>query len=124
MNKSKECHSYSEFWKKHKKVISITLGLIGVTVASVGCFFGIRAYLNYTAFERWLNKASLEELNMGRNKIQNQYFNTNLPDNIRIDLWNAMKIIDIRVDKLRGGNREYVGPSYYREHGYNLYKPD
>ncbi|MGN0804131.1 MAG: hypothetical protein ACI4MS_01990 [Candidatus Coproplasma sp.] len=121
MKKSKQERPFVDFWNKHKKVISIVSGVVGVAVVSAICILGIRYS---TSFERWFNKATLEELNTVRANIQTEYLNPKGDEQYRCSLWDLMKRFDTRIEELKWGGCKPVGPAYYPEHGSHLYKPE
>ena len=114
-------HPLVTFGNKHKKGIIITISIIG---ASVLIALGCKKYLDATAFERWLNKASLEELKEKRDLIHAEYMRHNVNDQYREDLWNLLPVFDSRIRQKERNGKAPCGPTYHREHGYNLYKPD
>lgn len=112
--------SINAFWNKHKKEIIIAssiLGVIGITFLAV---FGIK----YKPLEKWLKKASLEDLKEVRNNAHHEWMQHTINDEYRGNLWNLMQFLDKKIHKRECSGKIPTGPSYHREHGYNLYKPD
>lgn len=110
-----------EFFKRHKKSIYITLGIIGGVVL---CFFGVKLYLKRPSLEKFLKKSSLPELRDTRAKVHTEYLNYPKNDQYRNDLWDTLSILDKEISKREWNGKTPTGPSYPREHGHNLYKPD
>ena len=45
-------------------------------------------------------------------------------DEYRSNLWSLMQLLDKKISEREWAGKIPTGPSYHREHGYNLYKPD
>lgn len=122
--KSEKGRPIVAFWNKHKKEIKVVTGVIGFIGAGVLAALGIRYVWNATAFDRWFDKASLPELQDARNKIHDEYLKHTVNDEYRESLWNMLPKFDKRISELKWAGRTPTAPSYPREHGHNLYKPD
>ena len=112
------------FWNKHKKVITITGGVVGAVGVAVLSVFGVKYFWNASSFERWFKKAPLEELKTVRNNVHAEYLKHTVNDEHRESLWNLMSRLDKKIRRLEWAGKTPSGPAYQREHGFNLYKPD
>ncbi|MBO5231765.1 MAG: hypothetical protein IJE00_06640 [Clostridia bacterium] len=117
----KKENKIKSFFKRHKKGIYITAGIIG---GSVLCFFGIKCYLKQPTLEKFLKESSLSLLKEKRNEIHTEYLKYTKNDEYRNSLWNLLPILDKEISKREWDGKIPSGPAYHREHGYNLYKPD
>ena len=118
--KTDKSFSINAFWNKHKKEIIIAssiIGAIGVTFLAV---LGVK----YKSLEKWLKKASLEDLNEARNNTHHDWMQHTINDEYRSNLWSLMQLLDKKISEREWAGKIPTGPSYHREHGYNLYKPD
>ena len=112
------------FWKKHKKEIKIAAGVLGLAGFTIATALGVRSYWNATAFDRWLSKAPLNELNETRENLHSEYMRHRINDSHRENLWNNISRIDRRMREISSTGKNPTRPAYHREHGTNLYKPD
>ena len=113
------------FWNKHRKSILIATGVVGFLGSTILAILGIKKhYWNATAFERWFNTASLDELKSARDNIHSEYMNHTINDEYREFLWNLLPRFDKKIREIEDVGMKFTGPAYSREHGYNLYKPD
>ncbi len=112
------------FWHKHNKEIKIVTGVLGFLGAVVLTVCGVKHYWNATAFERWFEKASLDDLKAARDNIHSEYLGHTVNDEYRESLWNLLPKFDRRISELQWAGKKPSGPAYHREHGFNLYKPD
>ena len=110
-----------DFWNKHRKGILTVTGIIGTISVVV---MGEKLYRNATASERWFENASLDELNAMRNDIHSNYMQHTINDEYRMLLRSLLSKFDRRINELQWGGKTPTAPSYPREHGHNLYKPD
>lgn len=118
--KANKKSSISAFWNKHKKKIIIASGIIGTIGITALAVFGI----NYKSLEKWLKKASLEDLKEVRNNTHSEWMRHVTNDKYRDNLWRLMNFLDKKINERELTKKIPTGPAYYREHGYNLYKPD
>ena len=112
------------YWHKHKKGIIIATGIAGFFGAAVLTVFGVKYYWNSTAFERWFRNASLDDLKEARDNIHAEYMKHNVNDEYRESLWNILPTLDKKISEIEWDGKKPSGPTYYREHGSNLYKRD
>ncbi len=112
------------FWNKHRKDILIATGVIGAIGTTVLTILGVKYYWNSSAFERWFKKAPLDELKTVRDNIHSEYMKHTVNDEYRQSLWNLLPRLDKKISEIEWAGKTPTGPSYHREHGYNLYKPD
>ena len=112
------------FWHKYKKGIKIATGILGFIGTAVLTARGVKYYWNATAFDRWFNKASLDELRVARNNIHSEYMKHTVNDEYRESLWNLLPRLDKRISEIEWAGKIPSAPSYPREHGHGLYKPD
>lgn len=112
------------FWNKHKKEIKIVTGVLGILGVAALTVCGVKYVWNATAFDRWFDKASLTDLKTARDKIHKEYLKHTVNDGYRESLQNLLPKFDKRIDELQWAGRKFTAPSYPREHGHNLYKPD
>lgn len=72
----------------------------------------------------WIKRLSDEDWLKEREKVQDQYRNPNLDEDFRMQ---CGRFLD-RFDKVKSDRdwegREPCAPTYHREHGTNLYKPE
>ena len=87
-------------------------------------FWGIKYYWNATAFERWFKKAPLDELKTARNNIHSEYMKHTANDKYRETLWELLSRLDKKISELEWAGKNPSAPSYPREHGHGLYKPE
>lgn len=73
--------------------------------------------------EKWFNKADLEELKEARKLVQRDLMNPGLDNKYRENCHDLLLVFDRKINEKEWGGRKPQGPSYHREHGYNLYKP-
>ena len=124
MQKSEKALPIIAFWNKHKKEIKTVTGILGIIGAGVLAFFGVKYVWNAMAFDRWFDKASLSDLKEARDKIHDEYLKHTVNDEYRESLWNLISKFDNRISELNWAGRTPTAPSYPREHGHGLYKPD
>ena len=122
MEKVKNQNKANEFWDKYGVKILISIG--GVTLIVLGAF-GVKKHLDNTRFERYLNRASLSELKATRDVVHKEFLNPSDDIEYRGKIGDyILPAIDKRISKLEWGDKAPTPPSYHREHGFNLYKPD
>lgn len=109
------------FWNKHRKGILTVTSIIGAIGTVV---LGAKCYWDATASERWFENASLDELKAKRNDIHSEYMQHTINDEYRLSLSSLLPKFDRRISELQWGGKTPTAPSYPREHGHNLYKPD
>lgn len=73
---------------------------------------------------RWFKNATIEELEKARKVIQDDYRNPKLDMDHRTLCHNLLFTFDKAISEKKWAGRIPQGPSYSREHGRNLYKPD
>lgn len=110
------------FCKKYG--VKILVGIGGVALIILGSL-GIKRYLDDTKFERYLKSASLPELKAIRDVAHKEFLNTSNDIECRGKIGDIiLPTIDKQISKREWGNKIPAAPSYHREHGFNLYKPD
>lgn len=109
------------FYKKHKRGIWITIGIIGGVVL---CFFGIKFYLWQPSLKKFFKESSLKTLKDKRDEIHKEYMSYTRNDNYRAGLWEMIGALDREIRNRANNGHIPGGPGYHREHGRNLYKPD
>lgn len=103
-----------------KKIIISTIGLIG---GGYILYKGINKEPSKYSLE-WIKNLSNEQWEKERNLIQNQFRNPELDIDFRERCHKLLELFDkVKSDKY-WANKIPKGPSYSREHGYGLYKPD
>ena len=116
--------SIDVFWSKNQKRVFVVAGVVGAVGATVLTVLGVKHYRKATEFERWFTKATLDELKNLRDKIHEKYMKYTTNDEFRDFLWNLLPRLDKRINELAWSGKTPESPSYPREHGYGLYKPD
>ena len=72
----------------------------------------------------WLQNASLEELQTGRERVHTDYSNPELDTDYRGDLWDLLLEFDTAIGEKRWEGKEPKGPAVHREHGWYLPNDD
>ena len=72
----------------------------------------------------WIKKLSEQAWKAERNKVWQKWANPNQDDQTRSQLWSLLQLFDKVKENKDWAGKKPQGPSYHREHGYNLYKPD
>lgn len=112
----KDSVSKKTFWNKHKKVIIISGSIFALACMGVLAFLGFK----YSAFDRFLKKASLEDLQTARDKVQDEWMKHNINDEYRESLQKCREVLDNRISKLQWKGQTPTGPAFHREHGFYL----
>ena len=72
----------------------------------------------------WMENASLDELHAEREKVHDDYMNSDLDNDYRGNLWDLLHDFDNAIGKKEWEGQEPQGPSYHREHGWYLPNED
>ena len=123
-NSNKHARPVVAFWNKHRKGLLIATGIVGTVGTAVLNVLGVKYYWNATAFERWFKKAPLDELKTVRDNVHSEYMKHTINDEYRESLWNLLPRLDKKIREIEWAGKIPSSPSYPREHGHNLYKPD
>ncbi len=107
--------------KKHNKVI---IGSVA-TVALGSVYLYFLKQRNTEGTNTWFNLASLDELEVYRDKVGKEYMNSGL-NNLSNKEYNELERKMYRLDKLIGKikNKSYKGELPHREHGWYLPNKD
>lgn len=120
-NQPKKRRQFVATWKKRKKTIVITTGGVFATFLTL---IGVKYYWNSTAFDRWFKKASLSELKVARHNIHTEFIEHRVNDDHRAFLENILSLFDKKINEVELFGKIPSPPTFHREHGNNLYKPD
>ena len=117
----KKQNKVGKFIREHKRGIYITAGVIGGLIL---CFFGVKIYLKRPSLARFLNDSSIDMIRSKRDEVHNEYLSYTKNDNYRNGLYKLLEVLDTEIRKRECAGKVPSPPSYPREHGHNLYKPD
>ena len=120
-SESKNETSPKSLINKYKRPICIVGSVICITALAA---IGVKYYRDATAFERWFKNASLPELKAKREIIHSEYLAHTTNDDYRKSLWDLLPRFDRRISEIEWAGKTPTGPSYSREDGYNLYRPN
>lgn len=124
VNSSKTERPILAFWNKHKKEIAIVSGIVGGIGALILCVLGLKHHWNAASFDRWLKKAPLDDLKKARDNVQSEYLKHNTNDQYRENLIKVRSLLDKKISNIESAGHVSSPPTYPREHGHGLYKPD
>ncbi len=104
-----------------KKVLGIGVGL-AATGFEVYKLLSGRKPQKYSS--KWFEPVSDQVLNTEREIVRKQYCSAGDNFSLAVSLQNLLRLFDSALSKRAWGDEIPHGPSYHREHGYNLFKND
>lgn len=116
--------NFVTFAKKHKKEFIIIAGAVGTILTSIGLskLAGSVEPRKYSS--EWFDSVSDDVLNAEREIVRKQYCSSGDNFSMAIQLQNLLNIFDSVLSKRAWAGKIPQVPSYSREHGHSLYKPD
>ena len=111
--------------KKAKERLAFIVRTTGTIALLAGFFYfttkiykNINAKIKYTSF--WFKNASLNELNIEREKVWKDFVNPNLDLEYRSWLWRMLQIFDQEINNKQNVLNTINSPAFHREHGWYL----
>ena len=111
------------FAVKHKKKLYVGAGVCGAVLGTVvlSKIFGDEPR-KYSG--KWFDTVSDEVLSEEREIVRQKYCSSGDDFSLAVNLESLLRVFDSVMSKRAWAGREPQPPSYHREHGLNLYKPD
>jgi len=100
------------------------LTVAGCVIAGVGLVKVISGMEPQKYSSKWFNTVSDKVLKEEREVVRQKFCSAGSDFDLAGRLQNLLWIFDKELSKRAWGSEKPHGPSYHREHGYNLYKPD
>ena len=112
------------FTKRHKKELIIIAGTVGTILTGIGLskIAGSLEPRKYSG--KWFDSVSDDVLKAEREIVRKQYCSSGNNFSMAVQLQNLLNIFDSVLSKRAWAGKIPQSPSYPREHGHNLYKPD
>lgn len=104
-----------------KKIIRVGVGL---AATGLGVFKLLSGKDPQKYSSKWFETVSDEVLNTEREIVRKQYCSAGENFSLAVRLENLLRRFDSVLSKRAWGDEIPHGPSYHREHGYNLFKND
>jgi len=125
------CDDCKQIRKERTKQWLIAIGkILGTAAIVAGSAYAISKTVTKNSnnkieySSKWFNKATLDELNIEREKVRMDYVNPNLDIEYRAGLWNVLNAFDNAISKKQWAGKEPTGPAFHREHGWYLPNDD
>lgn len=105
------------------KINKLIVGLGSVAVVAYGAYkvFSNKKPSKYSV--EWIKELTDKEWNAEREIIRQKFCNPKYDDATRIGFQNLLRLFDKVKSDRDWADIKPQGPTYHREHGYNLYKP-
>ena len=102
-----------------KNIIGVSIGLVAAGLGMYKLLSGIepQKYSN-----KWFDTAPDKVLEVEREIVRKKYCSAGDDFSSAVGLENLLHRFDFVLSKREWGDETPHGPSYHREHGYNLYK--
>lgn len=123
-SRTKNENSIVTFTKRHKKELIIIAGTVGTILTGIGLskIAGSLEPRKYSS--KWFESVSDDVLKSEREIVRKQYCSSGNNFSMAVQLQNLLNRFDSVLSKRAWAGKIPQSPSYPREHGHNLYKPD
>lgn len=116
--------TFVTFAKKHKKEFIIIAGAIGTILTSIGLSKLAGSVESRKYSSKWFDSVFDDVLNAEREIVRKQYCFSGDNFSMAVQMQNLLNRFDSVLSKRAWAGKIPRGPSYPREHGHGLYKPD
>lgn len=123
-SRTKNGNSIVSFTKRHKREIIIVAGTVGTILTGIGLskIAGSLEPRKYSG--KWFDSVSDDVLKAEREIVRKQYCSSGNNFSMAVQLQNLLNRFDSVLSQRAWAEKTPQPPSYPREHGHNLYKPD